>query len=460
MSSLPNTPDSSALCPLSGKLLLKHELHYPDEQIHQWLNEGAVTHISSIEKTLTGRRCMRCGNTKHYLFAEMPCHACQSTCYYCRNCIQMGRVLACQPLYYGASATSYPEHPEPCEWEGSLSRFQLDAATRITAAMASERERLLVWAVCGAGKTEMLFPGLTQALSQGKRICLATPRTDVVRELLPRMKAAFPGVSLEGLYGDSPDKAGDAQLIIATTHQLYRYAYCFDVVVIDEIDAFPFHADPSLNYAAKRAAKATASFIYLTATPRRKQKWAIAFRQLPVVFVARRFHGYPLPVPQLKMIASLRRQLKAGQLPNVIAQHIASQQQRGTRQLLLFVPTIQLAEMLTDLLAAHYSSITSVHSKDPDREHKIQQFRNREKSLLMTTTILERGVTFPSVDVFVLDAGHDVFDEAALVQMAGRAGRSPDDPCGDVIFYHAGKRNAMVDAVAAIKRMNRIGSTL
>lgn len=60
----------------------------------------------------------------------------------------------------------------------------------------------------------------------------------------------------------------------------------------------------------------------------------------------------------------------------------------------------------------------------------------------------------------VLDAGHDVFDEAALVQIAGRAGRSHEDPTGEVLFLHDGKTNAMVEAVQSIKKMNKRGSML
>ncbi len=85
----------------------------------------------------------------------------------------------------------------------------------------------------------------------------------------------------------------------------------------------------------------------------------------------------------------------------------------------------------------------------------MQAFRNRETAIILTTTILERGVTFPSVDVAILDAAHDVFDEAALVQIAGRAGRSPADPTGEVVFFHEGRSDAMDKAVRAIQDMNR-----
>ena len=53
------------------------------------------------------------------------------------------------------------------------------------------RENRLVWAVTGAGKTEMLFAVLHQTLQEGGRIALASPRVDVCLELFPRIQAVF-----------------------------------------------------------------------------------------------------------------------------------------------------------------------------------------------------------------------------------------------------------------------------
>ena len=50
----------------------------------------------------------------------------------------------------------------------------------------------IIWAVCGAGKTEMMFETIALALQQQKRVCWAIPRADVVIELVPRLKQAFP----------------------------------------------------------------------------------------------------------------------------------------------------------------------------------------------------------------------------------------------------------------------------
>lgn len=447
----------------TGKILLRNEIPLDDETLQDLLTQQFFSKIPAIEQHFWGNRCRRCGNQKKWLFAAMPCARCGETHPYCRKCIEMGRVTTCEPLYFWTGpAPAWPIHQNPCAWQGELTHFQQKAAKEIQATMTQSNGKLIVWAVCGAGKTEMLFEGLTESLQGGKRVCLATPRADVVRELLPRFTAAFPDVTIGALYGGSEDKEAKSQFIIATTHQLLRFAYAFDVVIIDEIDAFPFHADPSLPFATNRAAKPNAAMIYLTATPRKQQRRLIDTKKLPAVFVPLRFHGQPLPVPKFHMCFDLKKSLNKDQPPRAFFRWLANRE-NPHRQLLVFVPTIALAEKFEVALREQLrettapAAIESVHAADPDRADKVQQFRNQKSSILITTTILERGVTFPSVDVAIIHAGHEVFDEAALVQIAGRAGRSVDDPTGEVIFYHDGKTEAMVKAVASIKKMNQRG---
>ena len=275
---------------------------------------------------------MRCGNEKPSLFATIPCHRCHKIHLYCRKCIEMGRVIECEPLYqWNGAHPNWPHHEAPCSWEGELTVVQQNAATRMTVAIRNQEKELLIWAVCGAGKTEMLFPGITEALKQGKRICIATPRADVVRELLPRLRQAFATVSIQALYGGSKDRDGTAQLMIATTHQLLRYKDAFDVLIIDEIDAFPFHADPSLPFAANRAKKTEGTTIYLTATPRSNQRKEINQKKLPHVFVPIRFHGHALPVPIMKMSYSLKNELRQFHPPAALMKWIKIEKIRTDR---------------------------------------------------------------------------------------------------------------------------------
>jgi len=101
-------------------------------------------------------------------------------------------------------------------------------------------------------------------------------------------------------------------------------------------------------------------------------------------------------------------------------------------------------------------AIEGTSSVDPGRTEKVVLFRQASLRILITTTILERGVTIPRSDVFILDAQQRMFDEAALVQMAGRAGRSGDDPNGRVFFCSSYRTSSQRGAERQIRAMNRI----
>lgn len=451
-----------------GKLLLREEFYLPANTFTQLLAQRVITPTPSIKKTPFSTICIRCQNKHPHLFAKINCSQCLHTHLYCRSCIQMGRVMECAMLYrWTGSAFPWPKHRQVCTWEGTLTTAQQSAAEKMEQSVKTNGT-LLTWAVTGSGKTEMLFPSITTALQMGKRICIASPRADVVRELLPRLQQAFQKIPIQGLYGGSRDNDGTAQLIVATTHQLLRFQAAFDVLVIDEIDAFPFHQDPTLQFAAKRACKSDASLLYLTATPRRKQRQAMARGNLAYVFVPLRFHRHLLPIPIFQNCLSLQKDLRTTKIPNALIQWFR-QRQIPTRQLLIFVPTIELARQLAPVFATflveegwikNKSKVTAVHAEDKNREEKVARFRKKQYMAMVTTTILERGVTFPALDVVVLDAGHQVFDEAALVQIAGRAGRSVLDPKGEVVFLHDGKTDSMVRARADMLKMNERATQL
>lgn len=169
----------------------------------------------------------------------------------------MGRADELTSLYSWNLAAENSWEPIKLSWEGTLTDGQKQAAEALIEAI-KEKQELLVWAVCGSGKTEMLFPGIEFALNHGLRVCVATPRTDVVLELLPRLKKAFEKVEVSALYGGSEDKGSLTPLMISTAHQLMRYRDIFDVMIIDEVDAFPFSADETLRFAVDKPERKTA----------------------------------------------------------------------------------------------------------------------------------------------------------------------------------------------------------
>ncbi|UDM31835.1 helicase-related protein [Lentilactobacillus laojiaonis] len=81
--------------------------------------------------------------------------------------------------------------------------------------------------------------------------------------------------------------------------------------------------------------------------------------------------------------------------------------------------------------------------------------RDHEFKFLITTTILERGVTFPGIDVMVINADSEIFSTSALVQIAGRVGRSITRPTGEVLFIYEHLNKNIRQAQYQINLMNR-----
>lgn len=412
-------------------------------------------------------RCLRCGSVPT---GRTACAACGlAGCAYCEACLALGRSRACALLLRSAPLPAVRcaagVSPTVAARRWGLSPAQAAAAAAALGFLAEPRERsavsgperFLLWAVTGAGKTEITFPLLEAALAAGGRALIATPRRDVVLELAPRLAKAFPADIPAVLYGGSDDRWSASNITLATTHQLLRFNQAFDLVIIDELDAFPYHNDPMLAYAAGQVCKSSGSFIFLSATPPAELQRLARSGRLPHARVPVRFHGHPLPVPVHLHMPPLHRCLKQGRLPGSLIRALQRSLNRKA-QTFLFVSRIAHIAGLLQLLRRIFPGVPmeGTSSKDPDRAEKVREFRNCTISLLVTTTILERGVTIPRSDVFILDADSSLFDEAALVQMAGRAGRSKDDPDGHVVFASAEWSKSQRRAISQIRSMNAI----
>lgn len=99
--------------------------------------------------------------------------------------------------------------------------------------------------------------------------------------------------------------------------------------------------------------------------------------------------------------------------------------------------------------------MAGVWAQDKNRLRKVQMFRDGELQLLVTTTILERGVTFKHVWVIIVQADDQIYTAASLVQIAGRVGRAKDDTTGLVLFCYRKYTKNIREAKKQIEVMNK-----
>lgn len=435
-----------------GRIWLKDHSPFSSVDLEKAIQRKYVSIIEGIQMK-PAIKCNRCHNTDPHLFTQFDCSKCQQQCVYCRHCIKMGRVSSCTQLMIWTGPKAIKINKHSLKWAGQYTELQQQAANETLTSVKAKRSHL-IHAVCGAGKTELLFPSVYDALKRGLRVCIATPRTDVVLELYPRFQQAFPETTIHALYGGAPYQNGYAQLVIATTHQLYRFEKAFDVIIVDEADAFPYTFDETLQRAVEKAKKEKAPLVFVTATPSAALR--NTFQQESYSFIPKRYHNHPLPVPQVRSLWGYEKSFKRGKIPKRLKKWVEERLHQKD-PFLLFFPTIDLMKRATPLVQGLNEDILAVHAADPERKEKVLKLRNKEVPGLLTTTILERGITISNVQVAVIGAESLIFTANALIQIAGRVGRDVQFPDGEVSFFHHGITAEMDEACAKIQFYNKKG---
>lgn len=434
----------------TGRIWSREAAPFPKEKVDSYIKRGLLKVKTAIGE---GPICSRCLNTNKNWFIFYQCSRCQKTCTYCRHCIQMGRMSSCTELLIWEGPPPAGQKSHKLDWKSEFTPLQKKASNELADSIRKGKSHL-IHAVCGAGKTEILFTAIHDALNRKKRVCIATPRTDVVLELAPRLQEVFPQTTVHALYGGAPQSFLHAPLVIATTHQLYRLEEAFDVMIVDEADAFPYTYDPSLQKAVQKAKKKQAPIAFVTATP------SAELLQLKKTgsysFIPSRYHGYPLPVPRFSSLWRYDKVIKKRRIPKKLKEW-TMKRITESEPFLIFFPTIELMEQAISLFQQLDPAIEAVHAEDADRKDKVIRLRNEELKGLLTTTILERGITIKNVQVAVVGAEREIFTASALIQISGRAGRNKHFPTGDIVFFHHGITIEMDTAKEEIERLNREG---
>lgn len=354
---------------------------------------------------------------------------------YCRRCISFRGNEPITPIYFSTKA-DYKLNYE-------LTKDQLILSKKLVHNFQSGINSL-VNAVCGAGKTEIVLEVIKYAIEKRLKVGFAVPRVDVVKELYIRFKEIFKKNKLTLVYGGHHESL-QGDLVCLTTHQLFRYEKYFDLLILDEIDAFPYQGNEVIKAFFYRAVKG--QFILMSATPSNDTIHELKAQKVDILYLNTRFHMQPLPVPKvysspgltqfIVLIRTLKRFIKKN-LPTFV-----------------FAPTIPLCEKIYRFVNYVVPGGNYVHSKCLDRSERIENFRKGKYSFLITTAVLERGVTVKNLQVIIMYANHPFYKSSSLIQISGRAGRKIDAPTGEVIFICEEINDEINRCINTIKTKNK-----
>ena len=352
--------------------------------------------------------CKRCGNTDPLYFYE------GSRGLYCRKCARFKRIL----LNEEQEELLYDVDPDASNYELSfeLSKYQKEASDKVCDYISKGYDVLLN-SVCGSGKTEIVVECIKDYISKGLKVCYAISRKEVVIELAIRYKKIFKDANVVAVYGGHHEElTGD--FIICTTHQLFRYYKTFDLLILDEVDAFPLNNNETLMNIAHNSCKER--IIYSTATTNNFILKYIKDRNYKEINLYVRPSLKPLIVPKVWLLPSI--------ISYIVLYRLIK---KNDKQWIVFVSSKKKSIFLNKIFKRFFNT-TYVYSDLDIRRKNINDYKTKKHQVIFSTTVLERGITINDVNVIILYDRKDAFSKESLIQMCGRVGRNFNNPYGEL----------------------------
>ena len=283
-------------------------------------------------------KCPICGNTDIHSIGMLNGKP------YCRRCIS----------FRGEEVEPKPSYPKkaPIHLEYELSPEQQELSDKLVENYKKGIDSL-VFAVCGSGKTEISLQVIQYAINCGEHVAFAVPRKDVVIELHSRLLNIYNKNKVVALYGGHHDVIfGD--LVVLTTHQLYRYKKYFSLIILDEIDAFPFKNNKVLENIFYNSL--CGHYVMMSATPSKEIIRHFKEPNKAMLRLDTRFHRHPLPVPKFVINRTFAIYFELFKYINLFI--------KQDKPIFIFTPTIEECEKLYRIrYSFSHSSIVGVNMK-------------------------------------------------------------------------------------------------
>jgi len=384
-------------------------------------------------KAVTKKKCNRCLSTNIYKDNYGS--------YHCLDCYQYGLISDQMTIYRFDREIIHTNHILNMDY--NLTELQ-EKGSKFLLDCYQAKEPGFLQAVCGAGKTEMTYKVILEALNHNQKVCFVIPRVQVLKEVKKRFYDSFPKTTI-GLLYEGNKHYENAQLIFSTPQQLIYFYDEFDLIILDEVDAFPYSGNEFLKRLVKKSLKSTGVHIYMSATICEDDKEEL--KNYKTFLIPSRYHKRPLAIPSFIKIGDRK------DIYRKIKKYLDKNHMDG-KKTLLFVPTIKMGIEVNKTLQEKGYDSQFISSNTKYKYEVTASFRNNNFNFLVTTTVLERGVTFKDIDCFVLFADHMVFTKETLIQISGRVGRDVLYPEGQILFFSEYTSKAMKLAKNEIIYMN------
>ena len=324
-----------------------------------------------------------------------------------------------------AKKTSFPAQIYPLhdisDWLASLpfepTRDQLRAIKDIASDLQSPlARRRVVMGDVGSGKTLVI---LASAAMNYPRISYLMAPTSILAEQIYAEALRLLPPQIKVLLvksGDREPNFAGAHLIIGTHALLYHELAPSNLIMVDEQHRFGSNQREKIARLTG-SGEFRAHFIQFSATPIPRTLSMIQSELVSFSFLKQLPFEKQIKTKILQndgftgFMQDLRRELAAGNQA-IIVYPLVQQSESSVYQSL---------EEAAPFWKAQFADVMITHGSDKDKEEVLRRFRD-EGRLLITTTIVEVGISLPRLSV-ILIVGAERMGLASLHQLRGRVGR-------------------------------------
>ena len=324
-----------------------------------------------------------------------------------------------------AKKTSFPAQIYPLsdisDWLASLpfkpTRDQLSAIKDIASDLQSPlARRRVVMGDVGSGKTLVILA--SAAMNYPRISYLMAPTSILAEQIYAEARRLLPPQIKVLLVksGDREPNFADAHLIIGTHALLYHELAPSNLIMVDEQHRFGSNQREKIARLTENG-EFRAHFIQFSATPIPRTLSMIQSELVSFSFLKQLPFEKQIKTKILQndgfagFMQDLRRELAAGNQA-IIVYPLVQQSESSVYQSL---------EEAAPFWKAQFADVMITHGSDKDKEEVLRRFRD-EGRLLITTTIVEVGISLPLLSV-ILIVGAERMGLASLHQLRGRVGR-------------------------------------
>ena len=324
-----------------------------------------------------------------------------------------------------AKKTSFPAQIYPLrdisKWLASLpfepTRDQLSAIKDIASDLQSPlARRRVVMGDVGSGKTLVILAAA--AMNYPRISYLMAPTSILAEQIYAEARRLLPPQIKVLLVksGDREPNFAGAHLIIGTHALLYHELAPSNLIMVDEQHRFGSNQREKIARLTENG-EFRAHFIQFSATPIPRTLSMIQSELVSFSFLKQLPFEKQIKTKILQndgfagFMQDLRRELAAGNQA-IIVYPLVQQSESSVYQSL---------EEAAPFWKAQFADVMITHGSDKDKEEVLRRFRD-EGRLLITTTIVEVGISLPRLSV-ILIVGAERMGLASLHQLRGRVGR-------------------------------------